>query len=125
MATLLSDQLTARSMISEVRTALLGAGLDCECEKKAKQTLDRLSTLGADADAGKRLEKSRQQREAIRRLLPFLSELDGLTPQEPDLSAFEEAAVLFDEVAAAAHGGAAALRDARELLQTARHEMGL
>lgn len=125
MPNYLSDQPAARSMISEVRTALLGAGLDCECEEKAKQALDRLSALGVHAYADERLAKSRQQREAIRRLLPFLSELDELTSQEPDISAFEEAAVLFDEVAAAAHSGAAALRDTRELLQTAHHEMPL
>ena len=121
----LSDQPAARSMISEVRHALFGIGLDCECEEKAKKALDRLAAFGAHADADERLEKSRRQREAIRRLLPFLSELDGLTSQEPDLSALEEAAVLFDEVAAAAHSGAAALRDACELLQTAHHEVGL
>ena len=125
MATLPSDLPAARSMISEVRNALFAAGLDCECEEKAKQALDRLAALDTHANAEERLEKSRAQRETIRRVLPFLSELDGLTSQEPDLSALEEAAVLFDEVAAAAHAGAAALRDARKSLQTAHHELGL
>lgn len=121
----LRDPTAAHSMITEVRIALLGAGLDCECEEKPKQALDRLSAFSAYAHADERLEKSRRQREAIRRLLPFLTELDELTSQEPDLSALEEAAVLFDEVAAAAHSGATALRDAHERLQTAQQERRL
>ena len=119
MPTFISDPPAMHSMVSEVRKALLGAGLDCECEEKANRTLDRLESDEPRAVAEAWLAKARARKEAILSLMPFLSDLDGLTSAEPDISAFEEAAVLFEDVGAAALAGAAELRYAAKLLRAA------
>ncbi|MDN2566292.1 hypothetical protein N1F89_08665 [Aquibium sp. A9E412] len=113
------DRETFQTFVVQIRDALLDADLDCGCEARARSTLDRLVLESVHLQAELRLGEARGRLDAVRRLTAFLAELDELEPDEPDLSAFEEVALLFQEMSAAALAGAAAVRSAAALRGTA------
>lgn len=90
------------SVVDRLRKGLAEAGLDCRCERRADAVfaqVDRIRRQGA-------LEDVRRMRDAIAVVLVLLAEVDELTPDERDLSAFEEIATLFEDVADFAERGA-------------------
>ncbi|WP_235679111.1 hypothetical protein [Aquibium microcysteis] len=90
---------TVGSVITRLRRAIGDAGLDCVCRDAADAALDRCD---AEEDLRCRaagLADARRMRDAIVLVLGLLSDLDELTPDEPDRSAFRSAADLFQDIA--------------------------
>jgi hypothetical protein len=107
---------TVDSVVARLRQALDDAGLDCDCRNAADAALDRLD---AEEDLRRRtagLADARRMRDAIVLVLGLLGELDELTPDEPDRSAFQSVAGLFEDIAdfAAFASGAANRAAGRE-----------
>lgn len=74
-----------------------------------------LERVGAEEDFIRRaagLADARRMRDAIVMVLALLEELDELTPDEPDRSAFHEIAGLFRDIADFASVGATAAQQA-------------
>ncbi|TIO04687.1 MAG: hypothetical protein E5X88_30775 [Mesorhizobium sp.] len=95
-----------------MRRGLAEAGLDCGCREAANDLLDR---IGWDEDVIRRtggLADARRMRDSIVIVLALLEELDSLTLDEPDRSAFHELAGLFDDISEFAAFGADAARRA-------------
>jgi predicted nucleic acid-binding protein len=109
----LSDVEGTASVVDRLRRGIAEAGLDCTCQEAANGMLDR---LGFEEDLVRRaagLADARRMRDAIVLALALLGELDELMPDEPDRSAFQEIAGLFQDVADfAAYGVTAAIRAA-------------
>lgn len=103
-------------LVERIRLGIAQAGLDCTCLATAGSVLDR---IGAEEDLARReagLADARKMRDAIVLVLALLGELDGLTADEPDRTAFLEIADLFRDVGDfAAFGVEAALRAAGEV----------
>ncbi len=97
-------------VLSRVRDRLVDVDLDCRCRAEVKDRLDSLAEDGRREALLGALSQARAMRAAIGGLLAFLDELDGMGPDEDDLSAFAEAAGIFDDIDQAAASGAAALR---------------
>lgn len=100
------------SVVDRLRRGLSEANLDCGCREAANEMLDQ---VGAEAELVRRadaLVDARKMRDAIALVLALLGELDDLMPDEPDRSAFDEIAGLFQDVADFAAFGAAAARRA-------------
>lgn len=100
------------SLVQRLRRGIEEAGLDCGCQEAANDVLDR---IGAEEDLVRRaagLSDARRMRDAIVIVLALLGEVDELTPDEPDRSAFHEIAALLQDVADFASFGAGAARRA-------------
>lgn len=100
------------SLIQRLRHQFAEAGLDCSCHEVADAMLER---VGAEEDFIRRaagLADARRMRDAIVMVLALLEELDELTPDEPDRSAFHEIAGLFRDIADFASVGATAAQQA-------------
>jgi hypothetical protein len=100
------------TLVDRLRRGLSEANLDCACREAANEMLDQ---VGAEAELVRRadaLVDARKMRDAIVLVLALLGELDDLMPDEPDRSAFDEIAGLFQDVADFAAFGAAAARRA-------------
>lgn len=100
------------SVVDRLRRGIAEAGLDCGCLATADAVLDR---VGAEEELVRRaagLADARKMRDAIVLVLVLLGELDTLTPDEPDRSAFHEIASLFADVGEFATFGAEAARRA-------------
>lgn len=100
-----SEDLTQR-----VRAILVHSARDCDCHAHLEEALARFVQLETRRVKARHLRQARERREQIVRLLELLAEVDDLTVRETDVSAFTELAGLFDDIASAAHLGAAALR---------------
>ncbi|MBX3530966.1 MAG: hypothetical protein KF849_10185 [Rhizobiaceae bacterium] len=101
---------TGDSVVDRLRKGIADAGLDCRCQARADAVLDR---VGAEAELARRaggLADARKMRDAIVLVLVLLGELDTLTPDEPDRSAFREIASLFADLGEFADFGAEAAR---------------
>jgi hypothetical protein len=107
------------SFVEEVKASLAGIALDCRCRQTVEETLDRISLARQWHQRTAALREARERRNSIACLLDLLAELDELTEAEPDQSAFDEAAALFEDIAAAASTGADAARRARSLSSAA------
>lgn len=100
------------TVVDRLRRGLSEANLDCGCRETANEMLDQ---VGAEAELIRRadaLVDARKMRDAIVLVLALLGELDDLMPDEPDRSAFDEIAGLFQDVADFASFGATAARRA-------------
>jgi hypothetical protein len=107
-----SEVIAPESVVERMRRGLADAGLDCGCRDAANDLLDR---IGSDQDVIRRaggLADARRMRDSIVMVLALLEELDSLTPDEPDRSAFHELAGLFDDISEFAVFGAGAARRA-------------
>jgi hypothetical protein len=98
------------SVVERLRRGIAESGLDCNCREAANDVLDR---AGLEEDLVRRaagLADARKMRDAIVIVLALLGELDELTPDEPDRSAFHEIAGLFQDIADfSAYGATAAI----------------
>ena len=97
------------TVIRRIRTLIEGVDLDCECRERLDGALARFTTLEHRRMLRRHLTQARQDRERIKALLGLLQEVDDLVATEPDRSVYKELALLFDEVAAIAKEGAAAM----------------
>lgn len=107
-----SDASPAASFLEEVKASLAGTVPDCRCRHTVEETLDRIAQRRRSHWRGAALREARERRRTIICLVDLLAELDDITESEPDLSAFHEAAALFEDIAAAAAAGAQAARRA-------------
>jgi hypothetical protein len=87
------------SVVGRLRRGLAEAGLDGRCREAAEGTLDRIEMEEDFILRANGLADARRMRDAIVAALSLLGELDGLTPDEPDRTAFLEIADLFRDIA--------------------------
>jgi hypothetical protein len=99
-------------LMARVRSRLAEAGLDRRCREEIENNLDRFAEKDADEAFLSLLMQARGMRDAIATLLAYLAELDELGPEEGDVSAFSEAADLFEDISQAAEVGAVTMRNA-------------
>ena len=90
------------SIVDRLRRGLAEAGLDCRCNDKAERIFDQVDEIRR---AGA-LEEARRMRDAIAIIVVLLTELDELTANEADISAFNEIADLFEDLVDHASRGA-------------------
>jgi hypothetical protein len=100
------------SVVERLRRELSEAGLDCGCRDAADAMLKRIGAEEGLARRAEGLANARRMRDAIVIVTALLGELDELTPEEPDRTAFHEIASLFQDVADFASRGALAARQA-------------
>ena len=93
-----------------IRNVLAAAKLDCKCRGRLDEALDRFARLELQRATRQQLLQAQHQRQRIASLLELLQEIEDLTVSELDHTVFAELAALFDDVADAAHIGAAAMR---------------
>lgn len=98
------------SAVVRLRQGLAEAGLDCTCRDKANAVLDSFDAEQTARRRATALADARRMRDAIVIVLALLGEVDEVTPEEPDVSAFDELASLFDDIADFASTGADAMR---------------
>lgn len=108
-------------LVARMRSRLAEADLDCRCREEIECRLDGLIDENARTQFHAALTQARAMRDTIRTLLGLLAELDEMDSRETDLSAFAEAADLFDDVCRATEGGAAAIRMAAICLPNIRN----
>jgi hypothetical protein len=80
--------------------------LDCRCRGKVDAALERFEALETRRQLRGLILDARHQAERIAALLELVGELDTLTTDEADRSVFEEIALLFEDIKAAAARGA-------------------
>lgn len=93
-------------LIARFRRAIAEADPQCQCEGTAKAVLERMdreSIVGA-------LDEARQMLRAVLAAADLLGDLDEISADEPDKTAFLEAAHLFEDIAEFATRGAGAAR---------------
>lgn len=104
----------SEDLFHRLRRILSSLHLDCECRERLDGALDRFSSLESRRQLKSALGQARRQRDWILAQLEFLADLDDITECEADESVFEEMAMLFDEVSAAARSAAKAIRRAAD-----------
>lgn len=105
-------QRTRESVVTRLRRAIAEAELACDCRQAAEAALDRADTENDLLRRAEGLADARRMRDAIVLVLALLGDLDELLPDEPDRSAFEAIADLFQDVRDFATYGALATRRA-------------
>jgi hypothetical protein len=100
------------SVVVRLRRGIAEAGLDCACREAAQDMLDRIGAEEEIVLRAEALADARKMRDAIVLVLALLGEIDELTPEEPDRTAFHEIAGLFQDIAGFASFGASAARRA-------------
>lgn len=100
------------SIVDRLRQGLTEAGLDCHCSDRAERIFDQVEEIRR---AGA-LEEARRMCDSIAIIMVLLTELDELTVNEADYSAFNEIADLFEDLVDHASRGAVLAR----LLATGR-----
>jgi hypothetical protein len=111
---------TPDSFVEEVKASLASIAPDCPCRARVEEALDRVSHMRQRHQRTAALREARERRNSIMCLLELLAEIEELTDAEPDLSAFDEAAALFEDIAAAAAAGAHAARRAGSMRAAGR-----
>lgn len=101
-----NTQLGELSFVDQLRQGLAEAGLDCRCEDQAERIVVRIDEIRR---AGA-LKEARWTRDSIAIVMVLLAELDELTTEESDLSAYGEIADLFEDLANYAGRGAVLAR---------------
>jgi len=101
---------SAIDLVSRLTTVMKKAQLDCDCRSQLDEALDRFAAMERKRMMRGHLADACKQSRKIEAILPFLRELDELTPAERDRSVYLEMALLFDDIANAAVAGAAAMR---------------
>lgn len=95
----------SRSMVERLRRGLDEAELDCACREVANVMLDRVSREDDLVRRGGALADAIAMRDGIVAVLELLGELDDISHDEPDRSAFYEIASLFQYIAELAASG--------------------
>jgi hypothetical protein len=99
-------------LVSRLRDNLSTADIDCACRTTLDSAITRFSAIERRRRLCTAIEDARRHRDWIAAQLAFLAELDDITDRESDGTVFEEMAVLFDEIVAAAGAAAREIRDA-------------
>lgn len=98
------------SVIARIEVVLGTVDLDCACRSRLADALARFAALETRREARRELAEARHQRDLVAGIVGLMSDLDEIAWDEADASVYGELAHLFDDVAAAARRGAAALR---------------
>ena len=93
-------------LLTRIRAVVGMLDLDCRCRGKLDAALERFEALENRRQVRVLILDSRHQAERIGALLELFGELDTLSPDEADLSVFQEIALLFEDIKAAAMRGA-------------------
>lgn len=101
---------SATETAGRLRNLLSQAALDCACRERLEAALTRFTEFEESRASHRAILDARQQRLRIATLAALLEELESLAPADSDDSVFLEFALLFDDVAASALAGAAAMR---------------
>jgi hypothetical protein len=91
---------------------------DCGCRGRLTDALHNFADLERRRRALRHLSNARSQRDAIVSLLELLRELDEFYAGEGDKAVYEETAMLFDDIAAAAAMGGRSLKRLAAALDT-------
>jgi hypothetical protein len=102
-------------LLTRVRAVVGALDLDCRCRGKVDAALERFESLEMRRQLRGLILDARHQAERIAALLELVGELDTLTTDEADLSVFDEIALLFEDIKAAAARGADDMVRARSL----------
>jgi hypothetical protein len=103
------------TVVHRVRGIVASLDLDCECRAKLDGALQRFESLEDRRQLRRLILDGRHQVERIAALLDLARELDEITADEPDLSVFEEIALLFEGMREAASLGANGMRAVRQV----------
>jgi len=93
-------------LLTRIRAVVGMLDLDCRCRAKLDAALERFEALENRRQVRVLILDSRHQAERIGALLELFGELDTLSTDEADLSVFQEIALLFEDIKAAAMRGA-------------------
>jgi hypothetical protein len=101
-----ASKLNPSHLLTRVRAVVGALDLDCRCRGKVDAALERFESLETRRQLRGLILDARHQAERIAALLELVGELDTVTMDETDLSVFEEIALLFEDIRAAAARGA-------------------
>lgn len=104
------EDLVEIETVSRVANLIDTIAPDCGCRGRLTDALHNFAELERRRRARRHLADARGQRDAIVSLIDLLRELDEFYAGEGDRTVYEEAAMLFDDIAAAAIKGARDLR---------------
>jgi len=104
-----TDASRASDLVTRFQRVVSAIHLDCDSAVTLKRALARFAALEHTREVRRALAVASEHRDQIIARIAFLAELDELNEHEADRSVFNEMATLFDEIAAAAAGAAAAL----------------
>lgn len=93
-------------LLTRVRAVMDTLDLDCRCRGKLDAALERFEALENRRQLRGLILDARHQAERIGALLELVGELDTVSTEETDLSVFQEIALLFEDIRAAATRGA-------------------
>jgi hypothetical protein len=93
-------------LLTRVRAVMDTLDLDCRCRGKLDAALERFEALESRRQLRGLILDARHQTERIGALLELVGELDTVSTDEADLSVFQEIALLFEDIKAAAMRGA-------------------
>lgn len=103
-------------ILARVRAVLGTVDLDCACRDTLDDTLRRFEALEQRRGMRELIADARAQCEQVAALLDLLKELDEIQVGDTDRGVFDELALLFETIAAAAIRGAEDMRAFRVLL---------
>src|SRR5262245_57387538 len=98
-------------VVSRLRRDLSTIEIDHASRTTLDSALKRFSALEQRRRLHTALADARRHRDWIAAQLAFLAELDDITEREDDSTVFEEMALLFDEIVAAAGAAALTIRE--------------
>jgi hypothetical protein len=101
-----ASKLNPSHLLTRVRAVVGALDLDCRCRGKVDAALERFESLETRRQLRGLILDARHQAKRIAALLELVGELDTVTMDETDLSVFEEIALLFEDIRAAAARGA-------------------
>lgn len=99
-------------LVARMKSRLAEADLDCRCRDEIENRLHGLVDENALEAFAAALARARNMRAVLGNMLAYLAEIEDLGPEECDVSAFLEAAGLFDDIGHVAAEGASAMRAA-------------
>ena len=102
-------------LLGRVRAVVGTLDLDCVCRGKLDAALERFETLETRRQLRSLLLDAEHQAERIAVLLELVGELNTIGSDETDLGVFDEIALLFRDIGAAAEEGATDMTRARGL----------
>lgn len=103
-------------LLARVRAVLGTVDLDCACREKLDEALGRFEALEQRRGMRDLIADARAQCDRVAALLDLLKELDEIQGEDTDRGVFDELALLFETIAAAALRGAEDMRGYRVLL---------
>ncbi|SCZ13801.1 hypothetical protein [Microvirga guangxiensis] len=100
-----APSLAPSPLLVRVRAVMDTLDLDCRCRGKLDAALERFEALENRRQLRGLILDARHQAERIGALLELVGELDTVSTDETDLSVFQEIALLFEDIKAAATRG--------------------